>query len=180
MKLRLLPVILSVSISAVVLFGGWFVYQSVAMENPLANVINNMPGVQLVNTNISNSRTELELKLQPGTNLREVYSRLQKEGSAALGKRELKIKVVNDSTPQIDAWWSSALFDVAQFMETKQYAQIPKVLQARAESAGNLKVTTEMDERYVYIALTDGEISKYVMLPRTPTTVGVWPNEQNL
>jgi hypothetical protein len=180
MKLRLLPVILSVSITAVVLFGGWFVYQSVAMENPLTEVINHTPGVQLVNTHITSGKAELELKLQPGTNLREVFGRIQKEGASALGKRELSLKVVNDSTPAIDGWWSAALFDVAQSMETRQYAQIPKTLQARADASGSLKVSTEMDDKYVYIALTDGEQSKYVMLPRTPTTVGVWPNEQNL
>ena len=39
MKLRLLPVVLSVIISAGVLFGGWFAYTSFAMENPLSDII---------------------------------------------------------------------------------------------------------------------------------------------
>ncbi|PZE21906.1 hypothetical protein [Paenibacillus xerothermodurans] len=178
MKLRLLPIVLSVAISAIVLFGGWFVYQSVAMENPLTEVINNTPGVELVNTHITNGKAELELKLQPGTNLREVYSRIQKEGAEILGDRVFAVKVVNESSPEIDSWWSSALFDVAQSMETRQYAEIPKNLQERAAaSGGSINVSTEMDDKYVYIALTDGEKSKYVMLPRTPTLMGVWPNE---
>ncbi|MDF2961776.1 MAG: hypothetical protein K0S39_3511 [Paenibacillus sp.] len=177
MKLRLLPVIISVSISAVVLFGGWFVYQSVAMENPLTNVVESTPGVELVHTRITNTDTELELKLQPGTSLREVYGRIQKEGSSAIGKRELKLKIVNESSPEMEKWWSSALFDVAQAMETKQYTQIPKTLQARASSFNNLKVATEMDEKYVYITMSDGDKSKYIMLPRTPAVMGVWPNE---
>jgi hypothetical protein len=176
MKLRLLPVVISVSISAVLLFGGWFVYQSVAMENPLAAVVESTPGVELVHTNIGNTSTELEVKLQPGTSLREVYGRISKEGSQALGKRELKLKVVNESSQQMDKWWSSALFDVAQAMETKQYAQIPVTLQKRAGESG-LKASTEMDDKYVYITLADGEYSKYVMLPRTPAVMGVWPNE---
>ncbi|TDF99388.1 hypothetical protein [Paenibacillus piri] len=176
MKLRLLPIVISVSITAVVLFGGWFVYQSVAMENPLTQVVESTPGVQLVNTKITNSATELELKMEPGTSLREVYDRIRHEGSSALGKRELKLTVVNESSPEIDQWWSSALFDVAQAMETKKYAQIPETLQARAASA-HLKVSTEMDDKYVYVTMSDGTKSKYKMLPRTPSMMGVWPNE---
>lgn len=177
MKLRLLPVVISVSISAVVLFGGWFVYQSVAMENPLNEVITSTPGVELVNTHISNNSTELELKLQPGTSLREVYSRIETEGASAIGKRELKLKVVNESSPQMEQWWSSALFDVAQAMETKQYTQIPQTLQARAASSEHMKVATEMDDKFVYITLSDGDKSKYIMMPRVSPMMGVWPNE---
>jgi hypothetical protein len=76
----------------------------------------------------------------------------------------------------MEKWWSSALFDVAQAMETKQYAQIPVTLQNRAGES-SLKVSTEMDDKYVYITLADGEFSKYVMLSRTPAVMGVWPNE---
>ncbi|MFD0680873.1 MULTISPECIES: hypothetical protein [unclassified Paenibacillus] len=177
MKLRLLPVIISVSISAVVLFGGWFVYQSVAMENPLKEVVESTPGVQLMHTHITNTATELELKLQAGTSLREVYSRIQNDGGSALGKRELKLKVVNDSSPKLEQWWSSALFDVAQAMETKRYAQIPKTLQERAAASDSLKVSTEMDDKFVYITLTDGDKSKFIMMPRTASLMGVWPNE---
>jgi hypothetical protein len=176
MKLRLLPLILSVSISATVLFGGWFAYQSVAMENPLSDIVSHTPGVQLVQTHISNEDAIVELKLQPGTSLREVYSNIQTKGANLIGNKELQLKVVNETTPKMEQWWSSALFDVAQAMETKQYTQIPKTLQERATSSNELKVSTEMDDKYVFIALTDGEKSKYIMLPRTPAKMGVLTN----
>jgi hypothetical protein len=177
MKLRLIPILLSVSISATVLFGGWFAYQSFAMENPLSEIVSHTPGVQLVQTHISNQNASIDIKLQPGTSLREVYSHISKEGTSIIGAKVLKLKVINESTPQMEQWWSSALFDVAQAMETKQYTQIPKKLQERATSSNDLKVSTEMDDKYVYIALTDGEKSKYMMLPRTSANLGVWTNE---
>ncbi|MFH5184701.1 hypothetical protein ACHHV8_19755 [Paenibacillus sp. TAB 01] len=177
MKLRLLPVSLSVVISATVLFGGYFVYQSVAMENPLASVVNNTPGVlQLVDTKISSTETTIELKLKPGASLRQIYNQIQKGGASVIGEKQLKLKVDSDSSDSLDAWWSSALFDVAQAMETKKYSQIPATLQARAADS-NLKVSTEMDDKYVYVTMSDGTQSKYVMLPRTPDKMGVWPNE---
>jgi hypothetical protein len=176
MKLRLLPILLSLTISAILLFGGWFAYQSVAMESPLSSIASMTPGVKLVDAHFSSEDVVMEIKLEPGTSLREVYSRIQTEGSALIGKKELKLKVLNESTPKMDQWWSSALFDVAQAMETKQYTQIPKTLQARSVESDGLKVATEMDDKYVYIALTDGAKSKYLMLPRTPGRLGVWTN----
>lgn len=177
MKLRLLPVILSVAISATVLFGGWFAYQSFAMENPLASVVQSTPGVELVNTKINTNDAEIELKLQPGTSLREVYDNIESKSSAILGKKALKLKVSNESSQKLDQWWSSALFDVAQAMETKHYAQIPATLQSRVDASSGMKISTEMNDKFVFITMTDGDKSKYVILPRTPEKMGVWPNE---
>jgi len=177
MKLRLLPVLASVVISASVLFGGWFAYQSYAMENPIQSVVEKTSGVQFVNTCITNNEAIVEVKLQPGTSLREAYASIQKGSSSILGKKQLKLNVVNETSPEMEQWWSSALFDVAQAMETKHYAQIPVTLQSRAKGSPDLKVTTEMDDKFVFITLTDGDKSKYVMLPRTPEKFGVWPNE---
>jgi hypothetical protein len=178
MKLRLIPVLLSISISAFLLFGGYFAYQSLAMENPLHKVVSAIPGVELVSMDLSGNAAEMQLKLAAGTSIREVYDRIMKDGGSTLGKKELNLKVVNTASPKLEQWWSSALFEVAQAMETKQYAQIPKTLQARADSTdGGLKVSTEMDNKFVYVTLMDGENRKYVMLPRTPAKVGVWPNE---
>lgn len=85
MKLRLLPVILSVVVSASVLFGGYFAYQSVAMENPPQNVVTSIPGVELVQMNLSGTKAELELKLASDTSLRDVYQQIQKQGASVIG-----------------------------------------------------------------------------------------------
>lgn len=178
MKLRLLPVVVSIVVSATVLFGGYFAYQSVAMENPLQKVVTSIPGVELVTIDLGGSVAHLDLKLAAGTNLRDVYQKIEQEGASVLENKDLQIKVVGEASPRLEQWWSSALFEVAQAMETKQYAQIPKSLQnMAAATGGELTVSTEMDEKYVYITLKDGELSKYIMLPRTPAKMGVWPNE---
>jgi hypothetical protein len=177
-KLRLLPVLLSIVVSATVLFGGYFAYHSVAMENPLQKVVTSIPGVELVKIDLGGTQALIELKLATGTNLRDVYHTIEQNGASVLSSKELTIKVTGEASPRLEQWWSSALFEVAQAMETKQYAQIPRALQNLAEATGNgLTVSTEMDDKFVYITLKDGELSKYIMLPRTPAKMGVWPNE---
>ncbi|AFC29939.1 hypothetical protein [Paenibacillus mucilaginosus] len=181
MKLRLLPVILSVLVSSSLLFGGYFAYQSFAMENPLQKTVSGIKGVELVAMDLSGTSAAMEIKLEKGTSLREVYHQIQSQGGTALARKDLKLKVTNPGSARLEQWWSTALFDIAQAMETKQYAQIPATLKEKAAQAdqtgGAITATTEMDENYVYITLTDGEASKYIMLPRAAAKMGVWPNE---
>lgn len=177
MKLRLLPILISVVITSTVLFGGWFVYHSVAMENPLTETMERIDGVESVQMDIDGKAVTVELKLRSDASLRSIYETLLKEGESIIGKREVKLKVINDSTPSLEQIWSSALFDVAQAMENKQYADIPGILESVAKEQKDLKVAAEMDEKNVYIRLTKGSNSKFVILPRTPVKLGVWPNE---
>ncbi len=177
MKLRLLPVVLSVVITSAALFGGWFIYQSVAMENPLMSIVEKTNGVKHAQMLFEGNRVVVELALDPDASLREIYQKIVTEGASIIGKREVKLKVTNASSRELDRWWSAALFEVAEAMESKQYARIPSTLDKLAESRPNLKVATEMDDTNVYIRLTDGKHSKFVILPRTPEKIGVWPNE---
>ncbi|OAS14118.1 hypothetical protein A8708_11665 [Paenibacillus oryzisoli] len=176
MKLRVLPVIMSVIISAGVLFGGWFAYTSFAMENPLSHIIDTAPGVTNSTMKLSSNQVDIELALKPEANLREVVRLIKDEGGSIIGKRTMNITVKNQSSDKLDQWWSKALFEVAQAMETKHYADIPTTLEKYANGVPTMNVDSEMDEHYVYIRLTDGNATKFIMLPRV-SQIGVWPNE---
>jgi hypothetical protein len=176
MKLRLLPVVLSVIISAGVLFGGWFAYTSFAMENPLSDIINKVPGVTSSTMKLEKDRVDIEVNLQADANLRTVVERINKDGASIIGKRTVNIQVKDNPSEKLNEWWSKALFEVAQAMETKHYADIPTTLQKYAADMPSMKVESEMDQTYVYIRLTDGDATKFIMLPRS-TQIGVWPNE---
>jgi uncharacterized ubiquitin-like protein YukD len=174
MKLRLFPIIISVIVTSVVLFGGWFVYHSVAMENPLKAKIEKMDGVQHVDMQINGGTISVDLRLSDQASVRKIVQAIE---SSNIGDRELNIHINNDSSPTLDQLWSNALFDIAQSMETKQYAEIPATLNRLAENQKGLQVSAEMDNKNVYIRLTEGEFSKFVILPRNPAKLGVWPNE---
>jgi hypothetical protein len=175
MKLRLLPIFITILTTSAILFGGWFIYHSVAVENPLNNTIRAVHGVKQVTTDITNNHIAMDLTLANDANLRDLYAVISTQGASLMSNRDLKLKLDSQTSPQLEAWWSSALFEVAQAMETKHYADIPLVLQKKAQQIPGLQVTTEMDETNVYVHLTDGNHSKYIILPRTPAQIGVWP-----
>jgi hypothetical protein len=174
-KLRLLPVVVTIAVSSSVLFGGWFVYQSVAMEDPFMKQVNAIAGVSEPYIEIERDSATVRVQLEPVVSLGEVYREIMKAGNATLGSRTVQVEVAGEASEGLNAWWSKALFDVAQAMETKQYSLIPQRLQELADP--DMNVTTEMDETNVYITIQDGQFSKYVILPRTPAVMGVWPNE---
>jgi hypothetical protein len=175
MKLRLLPIIITIAASTAVLFGGWFIYHSMALENPINGIVSGVHGVKSVTTNINKNEVTIDLNLNNDADLLDLYTTISKEGASLLSNRDLKLNVVSQTTPVLDKWWSSALFEVAQAMDTKHYADIPQVLASKSSQISGLKVTSEMDETNVYVRLTQGQYSKYIILPRTPAKMGVWP-----
>jgi hypothetical protein len=174
MKLRFIPILITVAASSALLFGGWYFYQSTVVENPIKDVILGVQGVNQVSTNINNSQVSIDLKLNKDADLRNLYSTISKEGASLLSSRVLKLNLESQTSPELEQWWSNALFDVAQAMDTRHYADIPQVLSAKVKEIPGLKVMTEMDETNVYVRLTDGVHSKYIILPRTPAQMGVW------
>lgn len=173
MKLRLVPVIISIAVTTVLLFGGYFTYKSAAMQNPLESIVTNIDGVELSEIKLSNTEAAIEVTLSQETSLREVYQTIKEEGASVLGDRKLNLKAVSKSSPELDKWWSSVLFDIAQAMETKQYSAIPDALNAGSNETG-IKAVTEMDNTNVYITLRSNEAVKHIILPRQPAMLEVW------
>lgn len=165
-KLRLFPVLMSVIVSVVVLFGGWFAYRSFAMENPLNHKIEALPGVKQANFSFNNQDVTVQLSLSQNADLRSIDAAVMHDGAKTIGNRTVHIDVKNPNVPKLEDWWSKSLFDVAQAMDTKQYAQIPSMLQKKAAQLPGLQVSSEMDNTNVYIRLTLGKQSKYIILPR--------------
>jgi hypothetical protein len=174
MKLRPIPILITVAASSALLFGGWFLYNSKVVENPINHAIMGVQGVEQVTTNINNTQVSIDLQLSKDADLRNLYSTISKEGTSLLSNRELKLNLNSQSSPELEQWWSTVLFEVAQAMDTRHYADIPQVLKAKDNQIPGLTVMSEMDDINVYVRLTDGTHSKYIILPRTPAQMGVW------
>ncbi|PWW05507.1 hypothetical protein DFQ01_10466 [Paenibacillus cellulosilyticus] len=175
MRIRWIPALVSVAVSALLLFGGWYTYDQFAVKGPLEKAISNLPNVVDSTSSLENGTANVSLTLAEGADLRTVYDQLTTDGSSVLKGRDLKLDVTGSvSSDELDKLWSTVLFDVAQAMETKTYSQIPAALDELAAANAGLTVNTEMDDTNVYITLTKGEAVKYIILPRTPATMGVW------
>ncbi|MCR8642240.1 hypothetical protein NV379_06160 [Paenibacillus sp. N1-5-1-14] len=173
-KLRPLPIVISTVCAAAVLFGGWFTYQSLAMESPLKKIVSEQPAVTDSDITLQNSNLIVDLQLNKDANIREVVQNLFKDGTSIIGNKTVTINAKGQPSPELGTWWSHALFDVAGAMETKQYNLIPEALQKRAAQLEGLEIKTEMDDYFMYVTLIRGDAYKFILLPRTPAKVGAW------
>ncbi|EHB64451.1 MULTISPECIES: hypothetical protein [Paenibacillus] len=174
MKLRIVPIMLTVVISALVLFGGWFLYQRFAVQSPLADVVSQYEGVKSSHIDIKQDAVSLKLDLAPDTNLQGLVQHIKREGKSVIGSRELKIQVEDHSSEALDEWWEKAMLSVAEAMDNKQYTNIQKSLDRLAAGTPNLSAKATIDDNNVYISLSDGKSGKFIILPRQPGTMEVW------
>lgn len=177
LKLRLLPMIISAILSAAVLFGGWFIYHSVALENPLIDTVRSLPGVAYANVDVQRDTVVVRLALEVDADLASIMNEIRKSGKDTIEHRTIQLDITSQSSDALDRWWSEALFDVAEAMESRKYADIPAKLEERSGQLPGLEIATSMDESNVYVQLSLVNNSKYIVLPRIPAMMGVWSNE---
>ena len=179
MKLRLVPVLLTSLLSAALLFGGFFLYRQFALQEPLQKIVSEYEGVNESHISINRDEVTLKLDLQPGTKLRELVQHVSTEGESVIDGRKLKLDVEQHSNELLDEYWEKAMFSVAEAMESRSYTLIPAKLdelKVQNSQYKNIVATTEIDENNVYVSLSNGNESKYIILPRQPATLGVWNN----
>lgn len=174
MKVRIVPIVLTVVISASVLFGGWFLYRQMALQNPLASVVSQYDGVKNSQIDIKQDTVTLKLDLDPNTNLQGLIQHIKHEGKSVIGSRELKVQVEDHSSEALDQWWDQAMLSVAEAMDNKQYTQIQTSLEQLAGNSSNLKAKATIDENNVYVSLSDGKSGKFIILPRQPGKMEGW------
>lgn len=176
-KISVIPVIITAAISVAVLFGGWAIYNQVAVAAPIEEAIADVPGiVNSAKPKMTNEQVTIDVTLSQDANLREIYHSIILNGKDVIGNRELKLDVRNESNKVLDDYWYQALFEVAEAMENKSYSDIPQALDAAAKENPAIQATTEMDENNVYITLRSDDAVKFIVLPRTPAQMGVWEN----
>lgn len=178
MKLRLLPVILTVLITSCICFGGWYAYRSLMVENPLQAVAADVSGVVGSDVAVNGGLLHVRLTLGPGADWSEAYRAVYDRSVELAGKRAVRVTIESESTDQLDRVWSEALFDVAEAMETSRYTSIPAKLEELAGPDGTMTVQADIDDLNVYVQLRDGSNSKYIVLPRIAPRLEVWDNDQ--
>ncbi|MEW4370259.1 hypothetical protein [Paenibacillus kandeliae] len=165
MKLRALPVIITVVVSIALLFGGWFTYRQLTLHNPLMNIVNSYPGVNSAQVSINQKEVALKLDLKPETDLGSLVQTLNKQSADIIGARTLKLEVIDHSDDTLNQIWENAMFPISQAMANRQYTDIPKTLQRIASSNNGITAKAEMDDRNVYVSLSNGKASKFLILP---------------
>jgi len=175
-KLKIVPIAITAALTAVLLFGGWFAYRHYGIEKPLDKAAASIPGVEAANIETTGTLVRVSVELDSDADLGEVYRKIKQDGAQQIGSRQLELKVTAPGSELLDKAWSYSLFDVAEAMENRKYSSIREAMAELSKQFPGVEATTDIDENNVYISLKEGDRAKFVVLPRQPATLGVWPN----
>ncbi|MBJ6363573.1 hypothetical protein ACFOQM_20320 [Paenibacillus sp. GCM10012307] len=174
MRLKWIPTVVTAVITAALLFGGWYIYQSTAVEKPFEKLVSGIDGVQSVQSSIDRNAISVKLQLKPEADIQNVVHEIKDKGESVIGGRELKLSFESASSGKLEKLWSSVLFQIAESMEKREYSGIIEAMDKLQQQNSGLQIKTGIDDSNVYITMLDGATSKYIVLPRFPATIGAW------
>lgn len=102
MKLRLAPLMLSLSVSVIVLFGSWHLYQSYALEDPFRDKLAQVDGVVKSELDVSRERVIVHLTLEQDANYRQIVKQIEQDVQETMNSKELRLVIDNDSSEALD------------------------------------------------------------------------------
>ncbi len=176
MKLRILPVVLTFLITSGLLFGGWYLYESLAIESPMHARIASIDGIEDFTVETAKDAVNIGILLDDDAELSKVWSTIHEQMQSDLNERKLQIQILNTASDKLDQLWTTALFDVAEAMDAREYSAIPERMNELAAANEGMRVDSAIDDHNIYLTLSLEDSYKYVILPRQ-SKLGVWTNE---
>lgn len=169
-------IVCSAFVAGIGLFGGWYFYQSYALQKPLDEEVQAVNGITDVSVEINQTEFVISFRPEPGLDLRDTIQQLTDISHSYHQDKTIRFVLLQDRSEVLEEWWSLALFDIAEAMENKTYGSIPEVLEARKPDLPGLNVRADIDEAYVYVYLERSGETKYILLPRQPIMLKGGPN----
>ena len=164
MNIRATPAVLSLFVTLVVLFGGYFAYQWLKIEKPLENAIRSTPHVTLEELRVDPDRIEVRLTTDENFSLAADYIPLREKLNSLAGGRQVNIELKSRADSVLAKAWNQMAFGVTEAVVQRRYTQIPKTVETVAKTA-KIRHEVAMDEQFVYVALHHRGYSLYRMLP---------------
>jgi len=175
-NVRPLPVLLAFLVTAGLLFGGYFVYQAYAVQQPMESGIAGVEGVSAVSLETERGLVTIRLRLRPEADLMRVYRQVETLAAGRAGGRNIAVVVETEAGGDLEAVWQEMLFDLAEAMENRRYGDIPGLMEAAERRHPGLSAEAAMDESRVYVTLRLDGAAMHKALPLAGGRLEAWAN----
>ncbi|BAU28849.1 hypothetical protein DFP93_103306 [Aneurinibacillus soli] len=165
MKFRAMPIFLSVVVSSVLLFGGWYVFQNQFVKKPIIEELSAMKGVKVGHITVGRDAVKLDMVFSDPDKFAEQYKAVQKIVKEQTNGKKADIEL-NGENSALKNVWQQYEFSIAEAMDLHTYSRIPSVLTAMKQQHNLKNASSYMDDQNVYIYLNNGKQSYYTVLPR--------------
>ncbi|MBG9790809.1 MULTISPECIES: hypothetical protein [Brevibacillus] len=169
MKLRKVPMLLSLLAALTLLFGGWFLYQKMQIESPLREKAEQLTSATLVDFKINKDRVDMKLQVTKPDKFVEEYPELLKTLQAYARGKAFDIMLTNQAD-SLKPVWNEGLFGLTEAIEGKAYSKIPTILAQMKDRYKLDAAYGRIDDANVYIFLKRGNDEYYQIIPRNQST----------
>lgn len=157
-------------VSLLILFGGWYLYQTISIKNPINEAVSSIEGIKVTNLDIDKNNVNLSINLYDVDNFQVTYELIEETVTPYLQNRSLNIEIVNNGNESLNYAWSKSYFYIAEAIDNKEYSLIPQAIDNMEKEYNLDRAGYTMDETNIYIDLHQDDASLYIVIPREHVT----------
>lgn len=157
---------LSLVATLALLFGGWFLYQKMEIEEPIRAEIGQMQSATLGNLEISKDKIQIDVTVTKPDVFPAEYRNLLTETQKVAGEKKVVIDIDNQSTAMNDIW-QSGQFMFTEAVELHEYSRIPALVEQWKKGNQLDEASALMDDENIYVYLKKGTEDFYTIIPRS-------------
>jgi len=164
MKLRAMPVMLSLISTLALLFGGWYTYQHFYIKQPVQDYIASKNDLVLNDLRITQDQVIVDIDFKNPERFVSEYKELNQYLQEQMNGKEISIRLPQYGE-EMKKLWEKEYFGVAEAIQTKEYSKIPLMVEQMKEKEHLQQAMARMDEDFVYLYLKDDSDHIYAVLP---------------
>jgi len=148
------------------LFGGWFLYQKIEIEEPIRAEIGQLQSASVTHLTVGKDKIEIDLKVTKPEAFPQEYRHLQELTASLSAGKQVEIQVENQAQNLKDIW-ANGQFVFTEAIELHQYSRIPQLVEQWKAEHQLDDASALMDDTNIYVYLKKGAEDFYTIVPRT-------------
>lgn len=157
---------LSLLATLALLFGGWFLYQKIQIEEPIRTEIGQLQSASLNTLKMQKDKVHIDLTVTNPERFPQEYRELLKKTVNLAGNKEVVITIGNTSEEMRDIW-QHGQFVFTEAIELHQYSRIPELMKEWKAGHQLDEAFALMDDSNIYVYMKKGAEDFYTIVPRS-------------
>jgi len=178
-QLRWPVVLASLAVTLAGLFGAGRLVRSQTVDQPLLTALSGLDGLSSYQVVQVGTVPEVEVHPAPGSNLREVYTEVDRQVRVILRGGQYEIKVTGNPTAELEQVAERLILFVHEAVATGAFSAMADRIADEAAAAG-AEAHMAVDEQRVYLTVRQGDACAYRVVerparPAAPAGGGIVP-----
>lgn len=166
MQLKKTSIVLSLLATLALLFGGWFLYQKIQIEEPIRAAIGQLESATLNDLKMDSEKIAIDVTVQDPEKFSFEYPELLEKTAKLAGDRNVVISAANTSE-EMRAIWHHGQFVFTEAVDLHQYSRIPQLMEEWKASHQLDEAFALMDEDNIYVYMKKGSEDFYTIVSRS-------------